>query len=337
MTSPVLLSWHRADSSEGRRVNPAAGTPFLRVTGPGGEGLPWVLVRAPIVTRAHHLRLAELARSGARFAGATSYLGFPAAPWRDERDYGLLCEAWLHCFRDPDRFLPPTGPRLLASESDFTDPLRVDPARVTEAAGAAGVDGPLPSRLAADVVHVAGREPWRQQAKNWPLAARCLRRVARETGLRILVVDAPADAEPIPGVRLVGPLPWRQLLAAIAGARALFVPAVLDASPRVLAEALCLDVPVVVNRKILGGWQYVNPFTGLFFDGEDDAVQTVRAACGAGQRPRAWFGAHHGPARAGARVLRLLRTLDDSLPDHLTHVLLTPDRSAPVPPGTATR
>ncbi|WP_328761377.1 MULTISPECIES: hypothetical protein [unclassified Streptomyces] len=300
-------------------ADPAADSPFLRVTGPGGEHLPWVLVRAPIVTRAHHLRLTELTRTGARFAGATSYLGFPSGPWRDERDYGLLCEAWLHCFRDPDRFLPPNGPRLLASESDFTDPLRVDPAR-----------GAAPNEVhRADVVHVSGREPWRQQAKNWPLAARCLRKLARETGLRILVVDAPAGADPIHGVRLVGPLPWRQLLAVIAGARALFVPAVLDASPRVLAEALCLDVPVVVNRAILGGWQYVNPFTGTFFDGEDDAVAAVRAVLDARLRPRAWFRAHHGPARAGARVLGLLRTLDGSLPDHLTHVLLTPDRGSP--------
>jgi glycosyltransferase involved in cell wall biosynthesis len=115
------------------------------------------------------------------------------------------------------------------------------------------------------------------------------------------------------------------VLAVIAAARCLFVPAVLDASPRVLAEALCLDVPVVVNRSILGGWQYVNPFTGVFFDGLDDVVPAVLEAVGTPGRPRSWFMAHHGPARAGARVLRLLRSLDPSLPA-LTHVLLAPDR-----------
>jgi hypothetical protein len=30
---------------------------------------------------------------------------------------------------------------------------------------------------------------------------------------------------------------------------------VLDASPALLTEALCLDVPVVVNHRILGGWR----------------------------------------------------------------------------------
>ncbi|MFF0448784.1 hypothetical protein ACFYT4_20635 [Streptomyces sp. NPDC004609] len=299
-------------------VDLAAGAPFLRVTGPGGGVLPWVLVRAPVVTHSQHTRLSELAGEGCRFAGATSHQGFPGAGYRDERDYGLLCEAWLHCFRRPDRFLPTAGPRALVSESDFTDPLRVNPALAAVP----------PPELVADVVHVSGREPWRQRAKNWPLAARCLSRLARETGLRILVVDAPPGAAEIPGVRVTGPLPWRLLLDVVAGARALFVPAVEDASPRVLAEALCLDVPVVVNRAILGGWHYVNSFTGVFFDGEEDAVAAVERVLASGRRPRAWFTAHHGPVRAGARVLGLLRTLDAALPD-LTHVLLTADRGSP--------
>jgi hypothetical protein len=304
----------------------AAGTsPFARVTGPAGEVLPWVLVRAPVTTYAHHRRLTELAQEGCRFAGVTSYAGFPEAGFRDERDYGLLCEAWLHCFRSPERFLPPSGPRARLSESDFTDPLRVDPSRV---------GGKLPQELVADVVHVSGAEPWREEVKNWPLAARCLRRLARESGWRVLVVDAPRHAKPIPGVTMTGPLPWARLLSVVAAARCLFVPAVLDASPRVLAEALCLDVPVVVNREILGGWHYVNAFTGTFFDDEHDVVAAVRGL-GAGRRPRAWFIAHHGPARAGARLLRLLRPLDDGLPD-VTHLLFTLDQERSGRPASAT-
>ncbi|MFF0753107.1 hypothetical protein [Streptomyces sp. NPDC004267] len=327
-------------------MDSASGAPFLRVTGPGGEPLPWVVVRAPVVTRAQHVRLNQLADEGCRFVGATSHLGFPGAGFRDERDYGLLCEGWLHCFRDPDRFLPPNGPRALVSESDFTDPRRVDPYRLgpyrlgshrcgPHRAGPRPAPRGLPPELVADVVHVSGAEPWRQRAKNWPLGARCLGRVAGETGLRVLVVDAPPGADPRPGVRLTGPLEWPLLLAVIAAARCLFVPAVLDASPRVLAEALCLDVPVVVNRAILGGWQYVNAFTGVFFDGVDDVVPAVLEAVGTAARPRTWFMAHHGPARAGARVLRLLRGLDPSLPA-LSHVLLAPDRDVPerAAPGT---
>ncbi|NJP88838.1 glycosyltransferase [Nonomuraea sp. FMUSA5-5] len=282
-------------------------TPFLRVSDPAGRPLPWVLVRAPVTGRARHARLAALARDGHRFAGMTSYAGFPGPGWRDERDYGLLCEAWFHCFRRPDRHLPPHGPRALISESDFTDPRRVDPARIAAA--------PRADVVCVCAAHLA-------DLKNWPLVRRCLPRL-RAAGLRVLVVDPPERAAP-PGTEFTPRLPWPHLLAAVAGARCLLVPGVLDASPRVLAEALCLDVPVVVNRSILGGWKYVNAFTGVFFDGADDVVQAVTAACSGTRRPRAYFTAHHGPLRAGAAVLAVLRRLQPDLPA-VSHVLLTPD------------
>lgn len=131
------------------------GTPFLRVTDPRGRASRWVLVRAPVTGRGAAARLGELAAAGCRFAGITSYLGFPGDGYRDQRDYGLLCEAWFHCFREPDRYLPNAGLRVLLSESDFTDPRIVDPARLDGPAGF--VNGPLGS---VDVVYVGGSQRW---------------------------------------------------------------------------------------------------------------------------------------------------------------------------------
>jgi glycosyltransferase involved in cell wall biosynthesis len=300
------------------------GTPFLRVIDPRGHPLRWVLIRAPLLERAHHVRLGALVAEGCRFAGISSYLGFPGEGHRDELDYGALCEAWFHCFREPDRFLPAGLPRALVSESDFTDPRRLDPSCVAE---------PVPRQLAADVVYVSARPAWKQAVKNWPLASRCLPLLA-EAGLRVLVVDAPPHARSTPGVRVCGRLPWQRLLSVLARARCAFLPYELDASPRILAEALCLGVPVVVNRRILGGWKYVNAFTAEFFDDEHDVVAAVGRLARRPRHPRAWFTAHHGPARAGARVLALLRTLDTDLPTP-THVLLTPEVGAdgPAPRG----
>lgn len=73
----------------------------------------------------------------------------------------------------------------------------------------------------------------------------------------------------------------------------MFVPNLSDASPRVAAEALLRDVPVIMNRHIAGGWKYINEQTGVFFDGVDDfwpAVQRLRALRAAGKlRPHDWF------------------------------------------------
>jgi hypothetical protein len=94
------------------------------------------------------------------------------------------------------------------------------------------------------------------------------------------------------------------------------VPNELDASPRVLAEALCLDVPLVVYRQILGGWKYVNRFTGVFFDDERDVVGAVRACFAQSVAPRLWFAANHGAYAGAQRLLRLLRTVDPGFNRH---------------------
>ena len=50
--------------------------------------------------------------------------------------------------------------------------------------------------------------------------------------------------------------------------KVLFLPNVHDASPRVIAEALCHNIPCLVNEKLVGGWKYINDKTGRFFKDE---------------------------------------------------------------------
>lgn len=62
---------------------------------------------------------------------------------------------------------------------------------------------------------------------------------------------------------------------------------------RVIVEALSLNIPIVVNRHILGGWKYVNQYTGEFFTDENDVVSVftrLRSADRAAELfPREWF------------------------------------------------
>lgn len=57
----------------------------------------------------------------------------------------------------------------------------------------------------------------------------------------------------------------------------MFIPSVSDASPRVITQALTLDLGVIVNKHIVGGWQYVNDQTGAFFSDENDVVEAVKS------------------------------------------------------------
>jgi len=295
--------------------------PFSFILDSQRQPTNWALVNGPIVSFAQQQELALLRRGGYRFVGMSSYQTFPVPENGDTLDYETLCEAWCHCFRTPGSFLRSVIPRALISISDFTDPHRISPQATWLADAGDGFD----------VVYVGADEEWKRSIKNWSLAAQCIPQICRQLGLRALVVGSPTeDFRPSQGVSFTPPLPWERLLSRIASARCLFVPNVLDPSPRVLAEALCLDVPVVVNRNILGGWKYVNQFTGTFFEDEHDVISAVRACLGQTAAPRNWFCANFGPYLAGRRLLRLLKSVDGQIGER-SHVWLAEEREESVP------
>jgi hypothetical protein len=277
------------------------------------RGLPtgWELVHSRVITFDQQELLAELRREGHRFVGMSSDGSFPLADRADPAqaadaiDYGEMCEAWCHCFRDPERYVPTNLPRALISDSDFVDFNRVKP----EPYGAGKNSVPF------DFVYVGAREEWKLRAKNWPLAERCIPLICHALGMRALVVGAPVSSSmaSCPEVTQEPWLPWRDFLDHLSRARFLFLPNREDASPRVLAEALCLDTPAVVQRHILGGWKYVNSWTGVFFDDEYDVVRAVQECLSRPRSPRAWFRAHYGPYHSGRRLLALVLSVDPSI------------------------
>jgi LPS sulfotransferase NodH/glycosyltransferase involved in cell wall biosynthesis len=277
-----------------------------------GEETGFVAVRGPIDDDDARL-LAHLGRRR-RVIGWTSYGPFPRVHVAfdgyefveeglhgRERGYLADCEGWVHCFRHPERFLPPGRPRLLLSESDFLDP----------GSPLAEVADVAPAAKRWDVVYVCCPNDFNELTKNWRLARRCVTRLADELGTTALLVgrDEAPDVPDVAGVATLGELPWNELLAEMVRARVLLVPNVLDASPQLIVEALALDVPIVVNEAILGGWKYVNDATGRFFHDEDDVVGAVKEVMATDLHPVDWFKAQGGPKRAESRLAAFLRTL----------------------------
>jgi hypothetical protein len=154
-------------------------------------------------------------------------------------------------------------------------------------------------------------EPANLVRKNWTLAKRCALRFAEELGLRGLLVGV-AGRKDIPSHPLIDVTPqlrWSAFLRCLVESRAAFLPNTWDPSPRVIAEALCLNVPVLVNRRILGGWHYVCDSTGRFFDDETDVVDAMLALRSGEFAPRDWYTANHGARHAGPRLARFLTSL----------------------------
>jgi hypothetical protein len=230
------------------------------------------------------------------------------------------CEAWAHCFRDPDVYLPPGIPRMLLSGSDFVD---------ETAAWEAAAEGGRPAKR-WDLVYSCLPMWLNELQKNWDLARSCALRLAN-AGARVAMVGrAGTPGLPDhPNIDYLPQLPWRAMMRVTAAARVAFMPNWWDASPRVIMEALAVDVPVLVNRRILGGWKYVTPQTGAFFDDEGDVVHAFFSVLDGVQQPRDWLLANgYGKHAAAVRFARELRALDGPGGSAPLYALPTSDRPA---------
>ena len=75
----------------------------------------------------------------------------------------------------------------------------------------------------------------------------------------------------------------------------------MDASPRILAEGLCLNKPILLNKNIVGGWKYINDKTGEFFNDENDIDSSLQKIITnyKNYTPRKYFSENYGPKTSG--------------------------------------
>lgn len=91
-----------------------------------------------------------------------------------------------------------------------------------------------------------------------------------------------------------------------------FMPQVHDASPRVITQSLAMDVPVLMNAHISGGWKYLNKKTGEFFTDMRDFRQSLeRILKGADTElhyePRKWVRRYYGDKISGKRLFKFVQ------------------------------
>jgi hypothetical protein len=276
--------------------------PFLAATDAAGRSNGWCALCGPIRKQSDLETYNELRRLF-RFVGFTSYASFPSVSEGLVSDYGALCEGWCHCFRDPDRYIPSEMLKQLLSESDFVDYRSIDPDHICRSEGAAVKE--------FDFVYICLPGKWKEWTKNWALAKTCLHNLCYGLNLKGLllgrwqILDLPFHRN----LTVKGDVSHDRLLRYLLRSRFLFVPSVMDASPRIIAEALCLNVPILVHRDILGGWKYVNQSTGAFFSDEADISQAAQECLDGEFHPRQWFQENHGPLRSSATLISFLARL----------------------------
>ncbi len=151
-----------------------------------------------------------------------------------------------------------------------------------------------------DVAYSNQGGEWNDWARNWTLAKPSFIQLIAETNATVLILGRDLtkeeDLQPlIASGNIVSheKALWRDFLKLIEQSRSLVTFNVHDASPRVLAEAMCMDVPVLINWHILGGWKYATEQTGEDFVDTASFIQAYKRLREperqARLRPRQWY------------------------------------------------
>lgn len=294
---------------------PTVRRPFVNLYDDKGKKINVILLSHPFTRETgdngSYEQYVKWKNKGLHFVGISSYSEFPGMvtnphdslsdknmkAWT-EHNYMEDCEAWLHCFRNPDKYITSNMPKALISESDFANERHKPAPNVSKK---------------YDFIYICLKdndkcEPgWQSHIRNWELAKKCLKIMCNKFRLKGLIVgrtncELPQGCHTLMDVRDF--MPYNKFIKCYQQCKFIFVPNSVDASPRTLSEALAYDLRCLVNYNILGGWKYVNNHTGEFFHNENDFEQALTKLLNNydNYTPSKYYWNNYGTKHAGKRL-----------------------------------
>ena len=279
---------------------PSVEFPFKNVKNQRGENLNIIAISAPFREEKHEQLYKQYKDQGVHFLGISSYLNFPEKifnPYEDRfhekrnHNYLKMVSSWVYCTREPSTNMKNAKiPLIQLTEADMKDTDAYSPDRSI--------------KKEYDFMYVClddnkkCQPGWQSYNRNWELGKKCLKVMCSKYNLKGLIVgrtnckitDLCTDK-----IKFVPFMEFHEFQKTMQKCRFLFVPNIADASPRVITEALCYDMPVIVNENILGGWHNVIPGkTGEFFTNEINLTYALDKVSKTTYKPREWFLKHRG-------------------------------------------
>jgi len=183
-------------------------------------------------------------------------------------------QAWCHVFRKPHKMLPKNVPSILLPESDF-----IDSSLITSSS---------PRSYAYDYFYFTINSPAGIKNKGLYTFIDILPTLNKMKLKGLVIVYFPNNGKrknfvvPLSSKQktiLRSSKPFLKYHWGILDAKGMdrcmsqcrfgLFPNTVDNSPRIISECLSRDVPILVNKKIHGGWHYVNSKTGCLFSADN--------------------------------------------------------------------
>lgn len=315
---PIVLRGNSCEPYEDKIVK-NVNFPFKNIVNENGKLMNIIALTAPFRSKEHEDMFISYQKKGIPILGVTSYLNFPGKiknPFEDKYhinhpfDYVNSCIGWLHCFRDPSSRGLVNVPMLEMSESDFYNCKKYK--------------SNLKKKY--DFIYVCNSDNdscnpgWQSHIRNWELFKKCLPIICEKLNLKGLIIgriNCDYTSKCKNNIEVVDFLPYWDFIKKMSECKFLIVCSVSDPSPRIIAEAMCLNLPVLVNKNIYGGWKYINEQTGEFFNDEKDIETQIRKLLSklSQYQPRKYYQSNYGPEKSGLKLKKFVKKLHPELND----------------------
>ena len=293
--------------------------PFLNIYTDKDKKLNVVFITHPFTRDETIKEFNEAVKRGVKFLGMSSYSEFPGPisnphdalhdrnldAWK--YDYFKLTKGWCHCFRNPDLYIPKEVNKALISESDFANYQGHQPTS----------ENTDISKKEYDFIYICLKDNdkcengWQAYNRNWDEAKICLDIMCKKYKLKGLLIgrigcEIPESCHNI--MELTEFQEFHTFIKNYAKCKFIFLPNYSDASPRVMTEAMCYNLPILVNSNIIGGWKYVTPETGEEYtiNNFEEKLDKFLANL-ENYKPREFIINNYGPENSGKKLLEFVK------------------------------
>tara|TARA_B110001469_G_C9644871_1_gene325514 strand:- start:2865 stop:3917 length:1053 start_codon:yes stop_codon:yes gene_type:complete len=294
--------------------------PFINLKDENKKNLNILCIRGPIEKKKDEIFFNSCLKNNIKFIGCSSFLSFPGkSKNKHYKNKDFLYKnkpyfdpsyviGWLHCFKDPDKYIKSNIPKLLISESDF-DNMNLKPTKINKKYD-------FIVYCPKDEVCESG---WHYHNKNWPLCKKTIQILCdkfNQKGLLVGREDCHINLKNNKNLEKTKFLKYWDFIKNINQSKYIIIPSYEDASPRTITEALMLDIPILVNENILGGWKYVNKKSGKFYKEEtiEDDVKIFLENL-QNYKPREYFFENYGKTKSGTKLKDFIKKIYPELND----------------------